>query len=90
MAEAGYVTLEKSQQLLKACDDALAAFPQHEEVIIWLDHRLSDQLILMKVLDWFGRQNLGATKLSLICVGRYPVWIILSSLGNSQRAGWRL
>lgn len=24
------------------------------------------------MLDWFGRQNLGGVKLSLICVGRYP------------------
>jgi hypothetical protein len=72
MAESGFATLEEAQQYLRACDDALAAFPQHEEVVIWLDHRLSDQLILIKVLDWFSRQNLGAVKLNLICVGRYP------------------
>ena len=54
------------------CHDALPAFPQHEEVVIWLDHRLSDQLILIKALDWFSGQNLGAVKLSLICIGRYP------------------
>jgi hypothetical protein len=72
MAEAGYATLDKAQQYLKACDDALAAFPNHGEVVIWVDHRLSDQLILIKVLDWFSRQNLGGVKLSLICVGRYP------------------
>lgn len=72
MAEAGYTTLEKAHQYLKACDDALAAFPQHEKVVIWLDHRLSDQLILIRVLDWFSRQNLGNVKISLICVGRYP------------------
>jgi hypothetical protein len=66
MAESGYTTLEQAQQYLKACDDALAAFPQHEEVVIWLDYRLSDQLILIKVLDWFSHQHLGAVKLSLI------------------------
>lgn len=71
MAEAGYATLEGAQQYLRACEDALAAFPWHEEVVIWLDHRLSDQLILIKALDWFSRQNLGSVKLSLICVGRY-------------------
>ena len=72
MAESGYTTLEEARQYLKGCDDALAAFPQYEEVVIWLDHRLSDQLILIRVLDWFSRQNPGAVKLSLICVGRYP------------------
>jgi hypothetical protein len=72
MAEAGYAALEEARQYLKACDDTLAAFPEHEEVVIWLDHRLSDQLILIKVLDWFSLQNLRGVKLSLICIGRYP------------------
>ncbi|HXW92916.1 MAG TPA: DUF1835 domain-containing protein [Terriglobales bacterium] len=72
MAEAGYATPQEARQHLKAYDDALAAFPRHDEVVIWLDHRLSDQLILIKVLDWFSQQNLGGVKLSLICVGHYP------------------
>ena len=57
---AGYATLDEARQYLKACHDALPTFPQHEEVVIWLDHRLSDQLILIKALDWFSGQNLGA------------------------------
>lgn len=72
IAGAAYATLDQAQQYLKACDDALAAFPQYGEVVIWLDYRLSDQLILIKVLDWFRRQNLDSVKLSLISVGRYP------------------
>ena len=70
MAEAGYASLEEARRYLKACDDTLAISFAHEEVVIWLDHRLSDQLILIKVLDWFSRQNLGGVKLSFICVGR--------------------
>jgi hypothetical protein len=72
MPEAGYATPQEAREYLKACDDTLRAFSQHEEVVIRLDHRLSDQLILIKVLDWFSRQNLGGVRLSLICVGRYP------------------
>lgn len=64
--------LEQARQYLKACENALAAFSQHDEVVIWLDHGLSRQLILIKVLDWFSRQDLGGVKLSLICVGLYP------------------
>ena len=64
--------LEQARAYLRACDDAIAGFTQHDEVVIWLDHRLSDQLILIKVLDWFSRQNLGGVKLSLICAGSYP------------------
>jgi len=64
-------TLEEARQYLRACEDTLAGFSRHEEVVIWVDDRLSDQLILIKVLDWFSRQSLRGTKLSLICVGRY-------------------
>src|SRR5437870_2086674 len=65
-----YTTLEEARQYLKAHEDALASFPQHEEVILWLDYRLSDQLMLIKVLDWFSRQDLDGTKLSLVCPWR--------------------
>jgi hypothetical protein len=72
LAGDGYQTLAEARQYLKACEDTLTAFSQHEEVVIWLSHTLSNQLILIKALDWFSRQDLGAVKLSLICVGRYP------------------
>jgi Domain of unknown function (DUF1835) len=72
MADSGYRTLEEARQYLKKCEDALAAYSEHAEVVIWLDHRLSDQLILIKVLDWFTRQDLDGVKLMLICVGHYP------------------
>ena len=72
VAEAGLRdTLEEARQYLKDCEDMLAAFSQHE-VVIWLSHTLSNQLILIKVLDWLSRRDLGGVKLSLICVGRYP------------------
>jgi len=41
--------------------------------VIWLDNKLSNQLILIKVLDWYSRRDLGGVKLSLICIGDYPV-----------------
>jgi hypothetical protein len=72
LAEAGYASFKETQQYIKACEDALSAFRKHEEVIIWLDHRLSDQLILVRILDWFSRQKMGKVKLSLICTDRYP------------------
>jgi len=72
MVDSGYATPEEARQYLKACDDTLAAALRHEDVVIWLDHRLSDQLILIKMLDWFSRRHLGAMKLSLICIDRFP------------------
>jgi hypothetical protein len=66
-ADAGYDSLENARQYLKSCEDALEAFSQHEETVLWLDHRLSDQLILIKALDWFSCRAPGNVKFSLIC-----------------------
>jgi len=71
IAECGYASLEEARQYLQACENTLAAVSQHEEVVIWLDHRLSDQLILIKVLDWLSRQDLRGVQLSLIRIERY-------------------
>jgi len=54
-----------------ARDKAIASFADHEEVVLWFEHDLFDQLNLIQILDWFGRQNLGRTRLSLISVDQY-------------------
>src|SRR5688572_12940597 len=51
--ESDYASLDEARQYLQTCENTLRAFSHHEEVVIWLDHRLSDALILLKVLDWF-------------------------------------
>jgi hypothetical protein len=66
-ADAGYASLEDARQYLKSCDEALEASSRHEETVLWLDHRLSNQLILIKALDWFSRHTPGNAKFSLIC-----------------------
>jgi hypothetical protein len=52
-------------------DETLARFRDHEEVVLWFEHDLFDQLQLIQVLDWFSRENLDDTQLSLICVASY-------------------
>jgi len=52
-------------------DQTLARFAEFEEVVLWFEHDLYDQLQLIQILDWFSRQDLGKTKLSLICTSRY-------------------
>jgi hypothetical protein len=72
IAQDGSATLEEARHYLKTGDEALESFSRHDEVVLWLDHRLSDQLILIQALDWFSRQNRGDVKLSLISIGHYP------------------
>jgi hypothetical protein len=46
--------------------------PKHDETVLWMDHRLSDQLILIMLLERFYRSYRGKSSLTLICVGQYP------------------
>jgi hypothetical protein len=53
-------------------DTALREFSDHDEVILWFEHDLFCQVNLVYLLDWFSRQELGRTRLSLICIGEFP------------------
>jgi hypothetical protein len=53
-------------------DLTLSRFREHEEIVLWFEHDLYDQLQLLQLLDWFFRHERGATRLSLICIGEYP------------------
>lgn len=55
-----------------ARDAALASSLAQDEVILWFEHDLYDQLQLIQILDWFAGQARGATRLSLICVNTFP------------------
>ena len=60
----------------------MKAYPQYEEVVLWFEHDLFDQLLLIRHLDWFARRGLGSTKLSLICIGRFPGIDMFLGLGQ--------
>ncbi len=52
-------------------DEAIEHFRDHEEVVLWFEHDLYDQLQLIQILDWFSHQDLGCTRVSLISVDSY-------------------
>lgn len=52
-------------------DTALRNFRDHDEVVLWFEHDLYDQLQLIQVLDYLGRQQRGSTFVSLIQAGTY-------------------
>ena len=56
---------------LEERDQTLARFAEFDEVVLWFEHDLYDQLQLIQILDWFSSQDPGATTLSLICTDRY-------------------
>ncbi|MCZ8523548.1 MULTISPECIES: DUF1835 domain-containing protein [Paenibacillus] len=50
----------------------LEEFRSYDEVILWFEHDLFDQAMLIYLLQWFARQELGKERLSLICIDSYP------------------
>lgn len=63
-------------------DEALLAYRDFPETVLWFDACLYDQTILVRLLDWFARQDLTGHTLSLICVGEYPGFAKFCGLGE--------
>ena len=63
-------------------DARMEAFGEYDEVVLWFEHDLFDQLLLLKHLDWFSRRPLGHTRLSLICIGEFPGFEPFHGLGQ--------
>ncbi len=74
--------LRVSAGALRNWQRGMEAYPQYEEVVLWFEHDLFDQLLLIRHLDWFARQGLSSTKLSLICIGRFPGIEMFKGLGQ--------
>lgn len=66
------VDQNKCAQDLKAQEEKLTTFREHDEVVFWFEHDLFCQVHLIYLLDWFGKQQAGATRLSLICIAAFP------------------
>lgn len=71
IAEQGWADFDRVARDFARRDAALAGSAGHDEVVLWFEHDLYDQLQLVQLLDWFAQRDLGATRLSLICVGEY-------------------
>jgi RNA polymerase sigma factor (sigma-70 family) len=67
-----WVKADQGEAQYRAWDARLASFAEYDEVVLWFEHDLFDQLILIRHLDWFARRDLGRTTLSLICIGEFP------------------
>jgi hypothetical protein len=72
LAECGYAGYEECLADLSAWDHAVDEHLNYDEVVLWFEHDLFDQLQLIRLLDGFASHDLGLTKLSLICIGEFP------------------
>jgi hypothetical protein len=59
-------------RLVEGWDAALERYTDYDEVVLWFEHDLFDQLLLVRHLAWFAQRPLGSTRLSLVCIDRFP------------------
>lgn len=85
-ASRGWGTVAANLSKLAAWDRALEQFREYDEVVLWFEHDLFDQLLLIRHLDWFSKRDLGQTRLSLICIGEFPDVARFRGLGTLDSA----
>jgi hypothetical protein len=71
-----YVTQYHSQEQI------LQNFHKYDEIVLWFEHDLFDQLMLCYLLHWFSKRAIGHTQLNLLCIGNYPGVEMFRGLGQ--------
>ena len=52
-------------------DAAVARASEYDEVILWFEHDLLDQLQILQILDYFSSVDIGDLNLLIICIDRF-------------------
>jgi hypothetical protein len=90
LASCGWSTEDAVLTTYLAAQAAIDAWSDHEEVVLWFEHDLYDQLLLIRHLAWWQRVERGTVRLSLICIGEFPGiadFVGLGQLTPAQIAG---
>jgi len=82
LAESGYGDYDSCLAQLTRWDRMLEDFRPYDEVVLWFEHDLFDQLLLIRALHGFAGRNLGGTELSLICIGEMAGIVPFHGLGQ--------
>ena len=85
-------SLDRVLQDIRQRNDVLRGFKRYEEIALWFEHDLYDQLQLLQVLHWLGMRETAGTRLTLICINEYPGVDDFRGLGQltpDQLAGLR-
>ncbi|MGH9377240.1 MAG: DUF1835 domain-containing protein [Terriglobia bacterium] len=72
LVNAGWSGYDEALALFSARNQTLKSFPKYDEVVLWFEHDLTDQLQLIQILHWFRSQELNKTRLSLVCIDAFP------------------
>ena len=72
IARAGGNPAEDPVNDLREWRGAIARHEAYEELILWFEHDLFDQLNLIQLLPWIHERLPAAKPVSLICIGSFP------------------
>jgi hypothetical protein len=72
LAGFGWGEYEKLRADFATRDRTLQDFRKHQDVVLWFEHDLYDQLQLLQLLDWFEQQDLEGINLDLVQIDSYP------------------
>ncbi len=82
LAESGYDDYDSCLARLTRWDHTLEAAGAYGEVVLWFEHDLFDQLLLIRTVDLLTQRDAGATELSLLSVGEFPGVVPFYGLGQ--------
>lgn len=82
----GARTPEQCLRRLCRQGEALHAWREHDEVVIWTDSCLYDQTILVRLLTWFSAFPEALPRLRLICLDSHPSVPVFHGLGQLSPA----
>jgi len=71
IADCGWAPAEEVREAFRRRDERLAASAGEDEVLLWFEHDLYDQLQLVQVLDWVAAATRRPHRLTLICRAAY-------------------
>lgn len=60
------------ESTFRSRDEMLAAFRDFDEVVLWFEHDLYDQLQMIQILDWLCVHKRDGVRISLITIGKFP------------------
>jgi hypothetical protein len=72
LAESGYQGYDECLRNLADWDRRIDESANYDEVVLWFEHDLFDQLNLIRLLALLSEQPLAGTRLRLVCIGEYP------------------
>jgi len=73
LSDGGYASYQEIKQGLAATDRRIVdACARHEGIVLWFEHDLFDQLLLIRTLDLIAKAKTDETNVSLICIGAFP------------------